>query len=171
MKKIRYLFTFVIALSLLFVACSCSKKTFPSCRDILVAMTDAEAGLPAGRVYCATAEPGKPEFLDDSLLAALYGGGSLPAVAQDWLDCAVFLASSSHPCELAVFLCSSHDAASDTARLLCERLRSLKNAKSANEELSPMLESASVTIFGNFVFFIVSSDPQNALKVAKSFIN
>ncbi len=171
MKKFRFLLALGLALALLFVTCSCSEKIYPSCRDILAAMTSSEAGLPAGRLYSAMAEAGESEFLDDSLLAALYGGGSLPAVSEDWLDCAVFLPSSSHPCELAVFLCSSHDAASDTARLLCSRLRSLKNAKSTCEEFSLMLESASVTICGNFVLFIVSSDTQNSLKIAKSLIS
>jgi len=130
-------------------------------------MTLAEVGLPAGRIYSLDSED--DGYLSDSLIKGLYGNGSLPAIAQSWIDCAVFISTLGHPCELAVVYCTDRNAAEDTARLFGSRLNSLRALKS-DEQYGNMLDLAQISIRGNFVLMIISSDPDNALKIAKKLI-
>jgi hypothetical protein len=146
--------------------CACAKKETPSCRELIVALTDAEIGLPAGRIYCLLSEEGDPEFFSQSLINSLFGGGEKPVMADGWLDCAVFLSSGKHPCEFAAFFCDSPDSADDTAKMLCRRLSSLKTAKSS-DEYDSFFNSACVMISKNYVFLIISSDTDNAKNILR----
>lgn len=166
MKKTAALFLSVFLLISLLSSCSNEKKA-PSCLTVLEAMTLAEVGLPAGRIYSLASED--DGYLSDSLIKALYGNGSLPAIAQSWIDCAVFISTLGHPCELAVVYCTDRNAAEDTARLFGSRLNSLRALKS-DEQHGNMLDLAQISIRGNFVLMIISSDPDNALKIAKKLI-
>ncbi len=166
MKKTAGLFLSVFLLISLLSSCSNEKKA-PCCLTVLEAMTLAEVGLPAGRIYSLDSED--DGYLSDSLIKALYGNGSLPAIAQSWIDCAVFISTLGHPCELAVVYCTDRNAAEDTARLFGSRLNSLRALKS-DEQYGNMLDLAQISIRGNFVLMIISSDPDNALKIAKKLI-
>lgn len=157
----------ILLLPFSFVACGRQENT--SCREILHAMTEAEVGLPSGKIYSMKAARGDDEYLSEHLINSLYGDGSTPVMADGWLDLALFLPSSAHPCEMAVFLCNSRDTANDTARMLCRRLGSLRQAK-GNGELSYYFESASVTVRENYVLLVISSDTENILKVASKAI-
>lgn len=162
MKRSAALFFTVLIFFCLLTSCT-EQKSPPSCREILSAMTDAEIGLPAGKFYSLSADEGDPEFLSESLISSLFGGGSYPEVAGDWLDCALYLSLGSHPCEFAVILCQSRDAAEDTAKLFNTRLSAIKITKTA-PEYEKMIEEAKVTVKGNYTLFIISSDSENALK-------
>lgn len=166
MKKIT---AFLTVLFVIFCIPSCAKQDMPSCRDILGEIMTSEIGLPAGRVYSSGATEGNEEYLPDSLINALYGNGSRPVMSDGWLDLAVFLPSSSHPCELAVFLCDSEDTATDTARMLCRRLDTLRTVKGYGE-FSAYFDTATVTVMRNYVLFLISSDTENALKIASEVI-
>lgn len=166
MKKTAALFLSVFLLISLLSSCSNEKKA-PSCLTVLEAMTLVEVGLPAGRIYSLDSED--DGYLSDSLIKSLYGNGSLPAIAQSWIDCAVFISTLGHPCELAVVYCTDRNAAEDTARLFGSRLNSLRALKS-DEQYGNMLDLAQISICGNFVLMIISSDPDNALKIAKKLI-
>lgn len=155
----------IILIFICITASSCSARVYAPCREILGALVDAEVGLPAGKIYDMKAPAGDGEFLSDSLLGALYGNGGLPPVAESWLDCALFLSFSEHPCEFAVFLCDSRDAAVDTARILCSRLDSIKTLKGGGE-YQALLDSARVCIMKNYVVLIISSDADAAQKTA-----
>ena len=169
MKKLRYIALFVLLFLLGNTLCACSSAEKTPCREILTAMTDAEVGLPAGTVYDARADRDGDRLPSESLLGALYGNGKMPPVSDSWLDCALFLSLSEHPCEFAVFLCNSHDAAVDTARLLCSRLDVIKTLKS-NGEYGSMLDGARVTVIKNYALLIISSDSDNAERVAKKTV-
>ena len=136
---------------------------------MLLALIDSEIGLPAGKIYDLNAPEGNPEYLDERVIASLFGNGSPPPMRSGWLDMALFMSTSDHPCELAVFLCDSPDTASDTARLLCQRLDIIRTVK-AKSEYSQMLDSASVTVMGNYVLLAISSDTNNAIKIARAAI-
>ena len=157
----------ILLLPFSFVACGRIEKN--DCREILSKMTDAEVGLPSGKVYSMKAARGDDEYLSEHLINSLYGEGGTPVMSDGWLDLAVFLPSSAHPCEMAVFLCDSRDTANDTARMLCRRLDSLRQAK-GNGELSYYFESASVTVRGNYVLLVISSDTESILKIAAKAI-
>ncbi|MBE6684305.1 MAG: hypothetical protein E7592_01480 [Ruminococcaceae bacterium] len=148
-------------------SCTNEKKA-PSCLSVLEAMVDAEVGLPAGRIYSLSSE-NTDGYLSESLIKALYGNGSLPAVSESWIDCAVFISTLGHPCELAIVYCADRNAAEDTARLFGSRLNSVRALK-VDEEYGNMLDFAQISICGNFVLMIISSDPDNALKIAKKLI-
>lgn len=157
----------ILLLPFSFVACGKAEK--PDCRDILSAMTDAEVGLPSGRIYSMSAMRGDEEYLSEHLINSLYGEGGIPVMAEGWLDLALFLPSHDHPCEMAVFLCNSNETAIDTARMLSRRLGSLRQIKQ-DSEFSYYFESASVTIRGNYVLLVISSDTENAIKSASKII-
>lgn len=162
MKKAALIFILLLTLSLL---PSCSSGERVPCLEILTAMVEAEVGLPAGKAYSSEAAIGDDGYLSEHLVNALYGDGARPVMADGWLDLAIFLPSSAHPCEFAVFLCDSSDTAKDTARMLCRRLDVIRAAK--NGEHSRMIGNAKITVAGNYVLFIISSDSENALRMAK----
>ena len=147
----------------------CTKRENPTCRNILAAMMDAEINLPAGKIYDLRATEGNDEYLEERVINSLFGDGSSPPVRGGWLDLALFLPVSAHPCELAVFLCDTPDTAGDTARLLCRRLDVIKSTRKA-PEYSAMLDSATVTVIGNYVLLIISEDPALALRAAVDMI-
>lgn len=160
---------FILIILLIFTLPSCTKQERPTCREILGSLVTVEIGLPAGRIYSMTAPEGNSEYLSEHLVNVLYGDGERPVMADGWLDLAIFLPSSQHPCELAVFLCDDEDTATDTARLLCRRLDSIRTAK-GDGGFSSLLDNASVTVIGNYALLIISSDTQNALKTASKII-
>ena len=163
MKKTVYFLIFVLLFSLMLP--SCAEKNLVSCREILEELKDAEIGLPAGKTYDLKADAGEDEYLPEKLLSALFGEGATPPMRCGWLDIALFLPTSAHPCEFAVILCNSDDTATDTARLLCRRLDSIRTLKQ-NGEYSEILEGARVTVIRNYVLLIISSDAENAVKTA-----
>lgn len=166
MKKITLFFCLLL---IILTLPSCAERERPSCREILGEIMLSEVGLPAGKVYSMLAEVGDVEHLPDTLTARLFGEGSTPPVSRGWLDLALFLPSSSHPCEFAVILCDSEDTATDTARLLCRRLDSIRTAK-GDGDFSNLLDNATVTLIGNYALLIISSDTQSALKTASKII-
>ena len=167
--KITRLLTLLLTVSIICTSlCSCGVKEYAPCRDVLGALIDSEVGLPAGKAYDMRAPEGDGEYLPPSLLCSLYGGGGTPPVAAAWIDCALYLSLGAHPCEFAVFLCDSHDAAVDTARVLCSRLDSIKTLKGG--EYAPLLDSARVCIIKNYVILLISSDPDAAEKTAQKVI-
>lgn len=161
----RFLATFFIVI-VLFSFVSCGRRELPPCEDVLNEMMDAEVGLPAGKTYSLRATRGENEFLSESLINSLYGEGGVPPMREGWLDIALFMPLSAHPCELAVFLCNSSDTAKDTARLLCRRLDIIRVARGGEQYVS-IIDNAKIAVVGNYVLFIVSSDSENCLKAAK----
>ena len=159
----------ILTLLLLFSLPSCAAREMPTCRDILGEIMQSEIGLPAGKVYSMHAPDGDGEQLPDKLIARIFGEGTTPAVASGWLDLALFLPTSAHPCEFAVILCDSEDTATDTARMLCRRLDSIRTAKSEGE-YARLAENATVTVIGNYAMLIISSDTPNAMRTAAKII-
>lgn len=163
MKRSAALFFAILLFFCMLISCA-EQESPPSCREILSSVAEAEIGLPSGKFYSMTAEKGDDEYLSESLISSLFGGGSYPTVAKDWLDCALFLSIGNHPCELAIILCQNHDAALDTARLLNDRLSAIKITKNA-PEYAKMIDSAKVTVKGNYAILLISSDSENAMKI------
>lgn len=165
----RKILIVIICITLLCAGClsSCSRQS-PSAKNILSRLLETEIDLPSGQVYLSTSSEGNESYVSDSLLCALYGGGSMPNEYDDWLDFAIFL-SSSHPCEFAVFLCDSPQSALDTSKTLCTRLTTLKNFWSGSE-YSSYTENAEVVILENFCILIISSDTTAAKKTLKALI-
>ena len=167
MKRIAAIFfAFIMLLPAL---SSCAQKETSDCRTILVAMTEAEIDLPAGRIYSSKAEEGSDEFLPDSLTSALLGGGCMPELRESWQDMAFYLSLNDSPCEFAVIYCRDNDTAIDTAKLLNARIDAVRTDKK-DEKYSKMLDSATVAIVGNYALLIISSDTETALKTAKKAI-
>lgn len=168
MKRTAALFlTFFI---LLLTLCSCrTTSSDASCQEVLRAMTNAEISLPAGKYYGLSAPEGDEKYLSDDLISSLFGGGSYPKIAEDWIDCALYLSYGKSPCEFAVILCQSRDVAHDTAALLQARLSAIRLTKSS-PEYAQMLENASITLIGNYALLIISSDTETALREAKRAI-
>ena len=166
MKRAAALFFSILILFFSFSSCSNKKSSSTSCRDVIIALTSCEVGLPAGSIYCLTAEYGSDEYLTDSLISSLLGNGKMPEICESWVDAAFFLALKDHPCEFAVIRCHDRDAAIDTAKLLAARLASSRLVKGDSD----YFDDASVTVIGSFALLIISSDRDKALKIAKSLL-
>lgn len=156
--------------------CSCgySNEIVP-CENIVKAITDSEIGLPAGKIYSASAGEGESGYIPDSLLNSLFGGGGKISLFDSWIDYSFFMPSSVHPCEIVVILCNSPENAKDTARLLCRRLNTIRNVKDDSQninatDLALYLDGAEVTISRNYVLLIISSDTAAAKKTALALI-
>lgn len=164
----------LLMLTLLHIAFFClsscaQRENTLSCRDVLDAMMSAEPALPSGKVYDMAAEAGEGEYLSANLIRALLLNDSLPDATRDWLDCAFYLSTLAHPCELAAVLCRDHDTAKDTATLFSARLAAIRLTKT-DEKYAGLLSDARIVILDNYVLFIVSSDPDGVLKAARSAI-
>ena len=169
MKRLAAIFLVVIILFSSLFSCSTAQRVHTPCREVIAAMTEKEIGLPVGSYYSSSVPEGDDEYLSASLISSLFGNGSLPKISEDWLDCALFLSLGESPCEFAVILCSSRDAAEDTAALFHSRLAAVRITKTA-PQYAQMIENASVTITGNYAILIISTDPENALRAAKKAI-
>lgn len=159
----------ILLMILIFILPSCSSHETTDCRIVLERLMTAEIGLPAGKVYCMAAQRGDDEYLPQNLINSLYGGGSRPVMADGWIDLAVYLSTTPHPCELAVFLCDKEETARDTATMLCSRIDAIRTSKSS-QEYSPLLDSATVTVIRNYVLLVVSSDVEGAITEAAKAI-
>ncbi|MBE6548383.1 MAG: hypothetical protein E7667_05870 [Ruminococcaceae bacterium] len=168
--KLKF-FSVIVCLSLIgciLCASSCAEST-ASAEDVLSAMVHTEPSLPSGKIYLSTAAEGEKQYTPQSLLASLYGGGSAPIEQSEWVEFAIFLSSAHHPCEFAVFLCQSAQSASDTAKMLCRRLDTLK-ASWADTQYSSYTENGCVSVSGNYCILTVCADKKAALKAALSVI-
>ena len=167
MRKFRLFASLVLILSISLNLCSCQKdKDRLSCLSVVCSLTNAEVRLPAGKIYHSKANHGEDAFISEHLLSALYGNGKMPEVCDGWIEYSFFL-SHLHPCEFAVIYCNSHNNATDTAKLLCKRISSIKSAKADSEGI---LQNARVIILHNYVLLIISSDTESAIKIVKSLI-
>lgn len=169
MKVISLLLCFAVCIFAVFPLTSCTKCP-PSTSSVLQKLIECEIGLPCGNVYLSEAPEGSENYTDDSLIGSLYGDGSTPAESGEWIEFAIFLSSAHHPCEFGVFLCKSAQAASDTSKMLCRRLDTLKNSWSGTSYAS-YTDNASVIISGNFCFLLISSDSKQAKNTALSAID
>ena len=165
MKKI---ISGLIAVIIIFLS-ACGVRDTTTAAAIVKGLTDAEIGLPAGKIYSTAADEMDEEYISDSLLSTLFGSASMPTVSSDWRECAMFLPLSNHPCEFIVIHCASGDAAEDTASLLSLRLISIKKAK-GGEGANDLLDSSCVTVYKNYACLIISSDPIAAEKLIRSMI-
>ncbi len=183
---------------LLLPSCSYKDKLVP-CEEIVRAMTDIEIGLPAGKIYSASAREGEDGYIPDSLLNSLFGEGGRIPLFDGWLDYSFFMPSSAHPCEIVVILCDTPVTADDTARLLYRRLGTIKTVKGndnskassptassdisdrdfdrdsdrdfdRDSERAAYLDTAEVTVCRNYVLLIISADTAAAKKCALAMI-
>lgn len=151
-----------------FVSCS---KEMPSTSSVLSNIIGCEIGLPSGNIYLSDAPEGSENYTDSSLIAALYGEGnsSKPIESSEWIEFAIFLSNTNHPCEFGVFLCNSSKSATDTSKMLCRRLDTLRNSWS-DTTYSDYTDNASVIVSGNFCFLLISSDIKQSRNAALSAI-
>ena len=168
MKRKAALLLTVFLLFFTLSSCSDEPQVLP-CRDVLSAMVQAERSLTVGKYYTLAAHDGGDEYMTDELIALLFGNGSYPKAADGWIDCALYLSLGESPMEFAIILCKNRDVARDTAELLSCRLSAIKHTKNS-PEYAEMLDSAGITLIGNYAFLIISSDTESVLRAAKRAI-
>jgi hypothetical protein len=154
-----------MALTLLLTSCTAPSNTAPA--DLLEAMCRSQASLPVGKCYVRSAPQDSDRRLTDELLAVTFGNGFLPPEIDEVSDAAVFF-SYVHHTELAVFRCKTTDGTDAIAAMCLRRLDFLRNHRTdQGSEADAYLESACVTVWGRWVIFTVSSDPDAALRAAR----
>jgi len=165
MKRMTAIF---LVSAILFTFFGCSSSPYATCREILDALLESEVGKPAGKIYYLEAKPTEDGYLSEATLDALYGD-----VQKDrLLDLASFVPFGENPCEFAIFHCRDRDTANDVSRALSLRLSAIKRTKNKPQDprITQMLNSAIVTVIGNYVFLIISRDTETALKTVKSLV-
>lgn len=167
-RRFFSLFAILLIFSSLHSCDNYDSSHYVSCSQLVSQLTEKEIGLPCGRIYSYEKSEGSPGFVSSSLLSAMYGEGSVPDCCLYWIDYAVFLSQTAHPCEICIVLCSSPQNAEDTAKLMCKRFDSLRAKYS--EEYPSYFTRDSVYIYNNYVIFTVSSDPENAYHTAVKLI-
>ena len=163
MKRPTAFFLSVLLFCLTLVSCA-NNKPQKSCREILGAIVEAEIALPSGKFYSLSSPEGDDEYLSKSLLMALLGSGSAVPLREHWLDLALFLPFGDHPAEFALILCRDRDTAIDTAKILNSRLAAIKVTKTA-PQYKDMVDRAKVTVVGNYALLIISTDPDQAVRI------
>ena len=163
--KIRlmiYTLTFTLILMSL---CGCARPEPPP-EQVLLALTEAEIGLPAGQIYLASAGKEEASYLSPDLISALYGKGELPWQLSLIEDYGIFLSITQHPCEFAVFRCYSRSDTDLVAAMCHERLDALC-AHYGETEYERYTEQAAVAVIGKHVLLLVSADARHALATAR----
>ena len=173
-KIIRIIAVLSVPALLLATLTSCLGKDQIKAIDLIDALCQAEKPLPAGQIYSRTEDSRADGLLSDELLAVTYGKGSLPPAFDAVRDAACFLSYTS-PCEFAVFLCRSRDAAQELSKVCLRRLDSLRiryaeDSFFSTETAAPYLENAQVWVRGNWVILCISSDPDSSFRSCKKLI-
>ena len=164
---IKRIFAWALMLCLLCLG-GCGRQQV-SVESMLLALTDAEIGLPAGQVYLAYAPEESDEYLAPDLMAALYGQGEPPwqlALVEDY---GMWLSSAQHPCEFAVFLCYARSDTDVVAAMCTSRLDDLR-AHYKDSQYASYLQNAQVVVIGKYVLLLISADAQHALNTARRAI-
>ncbi len=168
----RKIIGYLVCLPLVFSLCSCAKQNV-TVEQILLALTEAEIGLPAGQIYLSSASEEQATYLSPDLIAALYGQGEPPWQLSLIEDYGLFLSTAQHPCEFAVFRCYAHSDTDEVAAMCHVRLDALrihyKDTQYATQ-YAYYVQNARVVVIGNYVLLLISSDPEHAFRAAKGVI-
>ena len=162
MKK--RLLAFLMLSILLFSACSREQSVCPE--QVLLSLTEAEIGLPAGQIYLSGADQTQASYLSPEMIATLYGQGEPPWQLSLIKDYGIFLSTAQHPCEFAVFLCYSHSDTDQVAAMCQARLNALC-IHYKDTSYQAYTQNARVAIMGKYVLLLISSDAEHALDVAR----
>ena len=157
----------LITLSLILALTSCGHEA--AVEDILSAMCESRATLPAGQIYQSSAEAGEDDFADEELLAVLFGGGSLPVEFEVICAFAFRLSTGATPHEFAVFRCVSSQDAYDVAQM-CLRRADLLRRGHIETEWETVTQRAEVSVCGKYVLWAVDEDAPSAVDAARRAI-
>lgn len=152
-------------LALLLMGSSCGADQEMPAGAVLSAMLAAEADCPPGRIYQNGTAEGAEGYFSESLCAALYGDGEVPAGFSCITDYAIFLSYGPAPVELAVFRVSSGTDTGTVADLCVRRMdRLCRYFRGGDLEAYPA--SGRILTKGNWVIFAVSSNSERAVEEA-----
>lgn len=163
----------VLSTAFLFPTCSAQGEEEPI--NIVKALCDSEIRLPIGELYFSEAPEGSDSFLSKELLFVSFG---IPLEFCSIEKAALRFSVIGKPCEFAVFLCQSDNAAEDVALFCRQRIALLKRNSHAaaaaydmtyNEYMAYLLDARVVTS-GRYVALIISSDPSNAEQIFRRAI-
>lgn len=160
---------FITALlcALLFSLSACGSVTTTD--EILLAALSSQKELPAGQTYHSTATPGESAYADETLLATLYGDGTLPIEFASVRAFSVYLCERYEPCELAVFLCASRADAYAVGEMCLRRLDTVKRLCNGTE-WAEQSQNGTVSVVGKYVILALCPDPASAASAARARI-
>lgn len=162
MRYLRSLFPFAAVLAFLLCGCTAAAST----EDILTAMCDSQAFLPAGQICRMEALSKEAQQDEAELLAVLYGGGELPAEFAVINSFGIRLSSFAEPYEIAVFRCVSARDAYDVAQMCLRRIERLR-VSCRETEYAPLADSARVSLCGKYVLMAICDDPLSAIEAGR----
>ncbi len=181
-----------LLVGLLMAGCARGGTAPPDAVTVLGAVRDAMQNsgqpLPDGRIYHRACDPAGPDYLGDTLLAALLGdpvrelltaaeGGAAtsdttavdatPPAAIN--DAALFLSTAPHPGEIMILRCSDARGTATAAGLCRARLAAIRHAWQGTD-YATLTDRAVVAVEGSYVILVVAEDPPRALKDARRLI-
>lgn len=165
MKLFRFFIPVVLMLCLSLFSCSARSA---STGEILSRLMTNEIDLPAGVIYTPDAEEGETGYLSPSLAEALWGEDAEEGFGL-LEDYSVYISSFASPFEIGVFRCYS---ATDAIRIeqLCRGRADIVTVALRHTEYYSLCHNARILREGDTVVFIMTSDPDRTLKLAKKLI-
>ncbi len=157
-----------VMFSLAVTGCASAVGLPASAESVLAAMTQAAGeGWPTGTSYSLTSPPESKNALSSTMISALYGPAArrwLTGDAPPVVDAAVFLSTTMHPAELAVFRCADEEAAGAVAAVCRSRIETLRDHWGETPHAA-WVNNAAVTVRGDYVLLAVATDPDPLLRV------
>ncbi len=165
MKLFRFLIPVCLVLCLSLFSCS-SPPTDTG--EVLSRLMENETDLPAGVIFTTKAAEGEEGYLSPALAEALWGEDSEEAFGL-LEDYSVYISSFAAPFEIGVFRCYS---ATDAIRIeqLCRARADIVTVALRHTEYYGLCHNARILREGDTVIFIMTSDPDKTLKLAKRLI-
>ena len=160
---------FALCIGIILLLTGCGFRAESTAAAMVSEMLSFEVGCPYGVLYDVSVAEGAEGYVSDSLCAALYGDGAVPAEWEYVEDFSAFLSTGEQPVELAVFLAVSSDGAELLAALCARRLTVLR-AYYRGTEYEAYTGSARIVVFGRFVVMAVSSDAEAAIDAARRML-
>ena len=128
-----------------------------------------EGDCPSGRIYQSTAEEGESGYFSESLCAALYGDGAVPAGWGAVEEFAIFLSAAGAPVEIAVFRATSGMGAKEIAGF-CTRRSALLLRHYRGSEYEGYAAGGRVVILGRHVLMCISRNAGAAVEEARRML-
>ncbi len=148
--------------------CSCSGDEI-SVREIISAMSAADKGAPAGKIYLSDAVLGEDEYLSDSLRLALFGMSKEGLDRTDSFAVRISHVRSSY--EYAVFKAKTVEDTDLIAKMLSSRIDTAHALAKREGENESITENAEIFVRGRFVFLLMTDDNEGMLDAARKVIS
>ena len=163
------LFRIILVLFSFFIAFSSCASDQLSCQEILDALIEGSADLPAGDIYRHTSKDSSADgYMSSYLMEAMYGEGFEEnfALLQEY---SIYISSFEAPYEIAVFKCYSRSDGLKIERM-CRRRADTVSVALRETSYYYLCDNIRVVREGEYVVFIMTDEPKKTERTVKKLI-